>query len=62
MNVSPPKKMHAVKFLGHEGLDKLCYRNDVDLPRMGGDNLKVIMKYLIRSKEKTYMIKVNLQI
>ena len=52
MNVSPPKKMHAVKFLGNEGLDKLCYRNDVDLPRMGKDNLKVIMKYLTRSKEK----------
>ena len=53
MNVSPPKKMHAVKFLGHEGLDKLCYRYDVDLPRMGENDLKVIMRYLIRSKEKT---------
>jgi len=52
MNVSPPKKMHAVEFLGHEGLDKLCYRDGVDLPRTGENDLKVIMKYLIRSKEK----------
>ena len=53
MNVSLPKKMHAVQLLGHGGLDKLCYRDDVDLPRMGEDDLKVIMRYLIRSKEKT---------
>ena len=53
MNVSLPKKMHAVQLVGHGGLDKLCYRDDVDLPRMGENDLKVIMKYLIRSKEKT---------
>ena len=35
MNVSLPKKMHAVQLLGHGGLDKLCYRDDVDFPRMG---------------------------
>jgi len=52
MNVLPPKKMHAVEFLVHEGFDKLCFRDDVDLPRTGENDLKVIMKYLIRSKEK----------
>lgn len=32
MNVSLPKKMHAVQLLGHGGLDKLYYRDDVNLP------------------------------
>ena len=41
MSVLLPKKMHAVQLVGHGGLDKLCYRDDVDLPRMGEDDVLV---------------------
>ena len=41
MNVSLPKKMHAVQLVGHGGLDKLSYRDDVDLPRMGEDDVLI---------------------
>ena len=41
MNVSLPEKMHAVQLVGHGGLDKLIYRNDVELPRMGDDDVLI---------------------
>ena len=44
MNVSLPEKMHAVQLIGHGGLDKLIYRNDVELPRMGDDDVLIRVK------------------
>ena len=41
MSVLLPKKMHAVQLVGHGGLDKLCYRNDVELPTMGDDDVLI---------------------
>tara|TARA_B100001093_G_scaffold452846_1_gene461158 strand:+ start:303 stop:719 length:417 start_codon:yes stop_codon:yes gene_type:complete len=41
MNVSLPKKMHAVQLVGHGGLDMMCYRDDVDLPRIGEDDVLI---------------------
>ena len=33
--------MHALHLLGHGRLDKMCYRDDVDLPRMGEDDVLI---------------------
>ena len=33
--------MHAVQLVGHGGLEKLCYRDDVKMPRMGNDDVLI---------------------
>ena len=54
MNVSLPKKMHAVQLLGHGGLDKLYYRDDVNLPRMGEND--VLVRARAAGVNNTYII------
>jgi NADPH:quinone reductase-like Zn-dependent oxidoreductase len=41
MSISLPKKMHAVLLLGHGGMDKLCYKDDIELPRMGDNDVLI---------------------
>ena len=41
MNTSIPEKMHAVQLVGHGGLEKLCYKDDVQMPRVGDDDVLI---------------------
>ena len=41
MSISLPKKMHAVQLVGHGGMDKLCYNDDLELPRMGDNDVLI---------------------